>query len=293
MKIGLFILLFNFIPRGSGIEPRIVGGQIVDIANYPYMVSVQRISHKYLYHTCGGSIIRSDVVLTAAHCLTELSGIIYKKFRPKELKVFAGMTHLTNQSKHQGRAIKTVIVHSWYIPLMFLNDIGILRLKKPFDLDRTVQLVRLAPQDMFAKKPPWKYFKNDSCTIAGWGVLYYGSKFATDELRAVTLPIINNDRCEILLQRIGLLSTLVESQMCTMKTGKDACQGDSGGPLVCNGTQIGIVSYGKDCGKKNMPNVWTRVDKMGMWINKHMKSSSSRLYNRVISIWLWLHLTRN
>lgn len=47
-------------PRLDG---RIVGGNPIDIREAPYQVSLQRGSH-----FCGGSLIGSEWVLTAAHC---------------------------------------------------------------------------------------------------------------------------------------------------------------------------------------------------------------------------------
>lgn len=47
-------------PRLDG---RIVGGYEVDIADFPYQVSLQRGGH-----FCGGSIIGEKWIITAAHC---------------------------------------------------------------------------------------------------------------------------------------------------------------------------------------------------------------------------------
>lgn len=47
-------------------DERIVGGRPTEIQYRPYEVSIQ-----YLYfdlHVCGGSIIKENAILTAAHC---------------------------------------------------------------------------------------------------------------------------------------------------------------------------------------------------------------------------------
>lgn len=44
---------------------RIVGGHEIDIRKAPYQVSVQFSGG----HLCGGSIIRNNKILTAAHCI--------------------------------------------------------------------------------------------------------------------------------------------------------------------------------------------------------------------------------
>lgn len=52
-------------------------------------------------------------------------------------------------------------------------------------------------------------------------------------------------------------------------------QGDSGGPLQIISfdyagmyTQIGITSFGKFCGDKNAPGVYTKVSKYTSWIEE-------------------------
>lgn len=52
-------------------------------------------------------------------------------------------------------------------------------------------------------------------------------------------------------------------------------QGDSGGPLqiknpnyLCMHLQIGVTSFGKFCGKKNLPGVYTKVSNYISWIEE-------------------------
>lgn len=51
----------------SQIGGRIVGGQIIDISQAPYQVSIKGRFNGF--HFCGGSIISLKHILSAAHCL--------------------------------------------------------------------------------------------------------------------------------------------------------------------------------------------------------------------------------
>ena len=48
---------------------RIINGQAADVAAYPFLVSIRQFEDGFFAH-CGGSVLRPNVVLTAAHCVT-------------------------------------------------------------------------------------------------------------------------------------------------------------------------------------------------------------------------------
>lgn len=62
---------------------RIVGGFEIDITSAPWQVSLQSTNRR---HFCGGSIISSKFILTAAHCTT--SELV--KSDPKRVKIKSG-----------------------------------------------------------------------------------------------------------------------------------------------------------------------------------------------------------
>ena len=60
-------------------------------------------------------------------------------------------------------------------------------------------------------------------------------------------------------------------------------QGDGGGPLVCEKDgqwyQVGIVSFGIGCGRRNVPGVYTKVEDYEEWIEQTILTAK-RKFNR-------------
>ncbi|KAL6259697.1 anionic trypsin [Pogonomyrmex barbatus] len=77
-----------------------------------------------------------------------------------------------------------------------------------------------------------------------------------------------------------MLNVHKEKQLCAglPEGGRDACQGDSGGPLLCNGTQVGIVSWGEGCARPNSPGVYSRVDFYLEWLNETIVQNRAPKY---------------
>ena len=88
---------------------RIINGQPAKISERPFQVSLITRMHNGARAWCGGSLIRPDWVLTAAHCLTNNSG---KKYIQSE--VFAGTDNLRTGYKSQIVKASSMFVHpSW------------------------------------------------------------------------------------------------------------------------------------------------------------------------------------
>ncbi|XP_044761124.1 phenoloxidase-activating factor 2-like isoform X2 [Coccinella septempunctata] len=239
---------------------------------FPWQVALLRTNYDKSIHghqcICGGSLIRPNVVLTAAHCLTIL--------QPSEITVRAGEwdTQTTKERiPFQERlAIKT-ITHEKYGDGA-INDIGIVVLNEPFTKVKSIGLVCLPKANQ----------KVDSqhCIASGWGKNNFGREGAYSViLKKIELPIVSNDKCQNLLRktRLGPLFKLHNSFTCAGgEAGKDTCTGDGGSPLVCPDQdnprryiQSGIVSWGVGCGQKDVPGVYTDVVKMINWVERKLR----------------------
>jgi len=100
---------------------RVVGGEEASKGSWGWVVS---LSIKDGINLCGGSIISSLWIITAAHCLENIS--------PSDLMVYAGSN--TVWSGTQNRSVSQIIVHSEYDSDTFVYDIGLLKLTTPLDM---------------------------------------------------------------------------------------------------------------------------------------------------------------
>jgi Trypsin len=97
---------------------RIVGGEAARTATWSWAVSIS-IGNSL----CGGSILSSSWVITAAHCVNGQSA--------SKITVYAGSnTRFSGQS----RAVSKIIVHSNYNSGTHVNDIALLQLTTSFSM---------------------------------------------------------------------------------------------------------------------------------------------------------------
>ncbi|XP_076466712.1 trypsin-3-like [Babylonia areolata] len=232
---------------------RIVGGIHADRGEYPWQVSVRYQGD----HICGGTLIDSQHVLTAAHCFEDLSDYVHF------WSVAVGVTDIGYVTRSHVRTAAKVTTHASYRSSPSANDIALIRLSKPLDLSGPNVKAACLPTsgDRVAGR---------MCTVTGWGKTSASEQNDGDVyLREVDLPVISNALCNYYLGDSEVTST----QLCAgfEEGGKDACTGDSGGPLVCekDGVWIvvGVVSWGYGCAERYTPGVYTRVSRYLDWIH--------------------------
>merc|ERR1719242_2667750 len=231
---------------------RIVGGEAA-----PSMIPWQVAMLSGSFQFCGGTVLDSCTILTAAHCGINTGHSIR-----------AGS--LDKTSGGQVRGISEVISNTDlpYNSQTTNNDWLIAKLDSPLTLGGDVQAACL---------PSASYLPADStedrCFTSGWGTLSSGGS-ATDNLQYVRVPAVTNSACNA-----AYGGSITDSMLCAGFTGvggKDACQGDSGGPYVCNdnGNAViaGVVSWGIGCALPQYPGVYARVTTVLDWIQSNMGS---------------------
>ncbi|KAF2881277.1 hypothetical protein ILUMI_24896 [Ignelater luminosus] len=244
---------------------RIIGGKPVPITDFPYIVSLQQRNT----HACGGTYVKSTWILSAAHCMV-LDSIDSPLKNPSEFTAIMGSAAIAGEKEGlramQVRRVVMMYPHEDYTRAIALNDIGLVKIEKPFEMGPGVGFVPL-PNDAYDGE-----YRREICTVVGWGVTSSekNNSQTSPILLSVDIPRITISQCQMKydVDRIVSFKILCAGED---KGGKDACQGDSGGPLICRGMEIGLVSWGKECGHENQPGVYTRVDYYLDWIQRIMK----------------------
>ncbi|XP_030554493.1 trypsin delta-like [Drosophila novamexicana] len=248
MRISYFFVLFLLFCTMTVLDAyRIVNGHPIDIQEAPWQVSIQ----KYGFHFCGGSIVASQIILTAAHCLVNMD--------VKTLTIRAGSRFW----KKGGQVVKVAKIksHTEYRAKKYLNDIAIMRLATPLKfgpLAQPITLTSSVPRD------------GTGASVSGWGLLKAKSTKRPEILQAVNLRIMDYKKCQN--TNYGRYGYSITRQMiCAALNANDACQGDSGGPLVSKKKLVGIVSWGRGCAAQGFPGVYTNIAYYKKWLKTEIK----------------------
>ncbi|XP_055852069.1 trypsin beta-like [Episyrphus balteatus] len=217
---------------------RIVNGRTASIDQFFWQVSLQQ----YEEHLCGGSIISSKFVLTAAHCTF---GIINRK-QEDTCQIRAGSSNWSFGGIV--KKVKWMKLHPAYDSRTMVYDASLVEVVTDFVWSANIKPVSLCSNLLY---------DNTLVDVSGWGRLDQNNKDLPKQLLAVTLKFLNPTTCAA--PPYTYKSTSVQKSMvCAYAPNQDACQGDSGGPLVCAGQakQVGIVSWGSGCAQTGKPGVY-------------------------------------
>ncbi|KAG6460008.1 trypsin, alkaline C-like [Manduca sexta] len=232
---------------------RIVGGSITTIEQYPNIVALlfswNGIS---FFQECGGTILNSRHVLTAAHCPYYET---VNTCRVRSGSTFAnsgGVVHNLN----------SFLIHPNYNSRTRDYDIAIMRTATTIAFNNAAQPAKIAG-------PNYIVGDNQVVWAAGWGAIWYEGP-GSEQLRHVQVWTVNQATCRSRFAAIDRIIT--DNMLCSGWLdvgGRDQCYGDSGSPLFHNGVVVGVCSWGHECALPRFPGVNVRVSRFANWISSN------------------------
>ena len=256
------------IQSGSGRRPRIVGGSGAVQGQWGFMAFV-------LYYDssgnpefiCSGTVVSSNVVLTAGHCGVDES--TDQPLDPSGYRVVTGAVDWTDTTERQVSDVSQVLVDPNFDSVTLDHDAALLVLSAPVS----------APAI-----PLWasgELAGGTGALIAGWGDAYYGDTNLQTLLQWAPTVVQNTSYCA---QRAPANYDYDSSaELCAIDAPTDdagTCNGDSGGPLLADDTsgtliEIGITSVGPtDCDTES-PDYFTALLPLESWAESAISAAAS------------------
>ena len=272
-----------------GSSPRIVGGEAVGSSSkYPFMTHIYRErSDGTRKHHCGGSLIRNNLILTAAHCAEDASGVMIGRY---------DLSSSTSEKVFETFDISQKITHPLFDDASMDYDFAVLvidglsqyvsfsrlHLSVPnclclhvyiYSPTELLELISKSPIELDNASFNLNGTSVANLTVMGWGTTSFQGSLSGELLEA-PVDFVNNTDCQY-MYRNWAAGEITENMLCASRKNKDACQGDSGGPLIIqtpvssteyNYIQVGIVSFGHGCALDEYPGVYARVSAQYQWI---------------------------
>ncbi|SES65046.1 serine protease [Thalassotalea agarivorans] len=272
-------LTFSTIALPQSVDS-IIDGDLASYHQTPYVVSIQRDNQGQWQHLCAGTLIDDHIVLTAAHCLLDIS--------PESLRVYFGSSDLTKYGLEFSVA-KTKLHKQYNHPEKYNHDIALLYVPHLYGY----QLAELADKDFIDSMEP-----EQRTLLVGWGMTKRNGNASTN-LRETELKYLSYHHCIAFFKQGSPNwralnidpNWLNEKHVCALPKyfgAPQSCYGDSGGPLLAKSggryLQVGLLSFGSPhvpsfgmfgCGLLGEPAVYTRVADYRQWIDRAIASFNS------------------
>jgi len=270
------------------VQPRIVGGSTVNIADYPWQAALvfdeEFGLNDFDGQFCGGVFITDRIIQTAAHCVYDTDPDLPSQnggddpgggdgtdfLDPNDVNVVGGRTDLNDGSagtvgpgELNVQAVYFAGAPTPYTPATLENDLAWIV---------TTGAHGQTNIDIAGPTEATLWDTNSPTRVSGWGNTTQGGS-ASNTLKAAVTPVLSDASMADPAVYGGPPDGFFAASMLGagwFAGGTDACQGDSGGPLIGPSTSpydptvalnrlVGVVSWGIGCARVNRPGVYTRI----------------------------------
>lgn len=249
------LLLVTTVTLSNGLdktpsESRIIGGQTAEDGLAPYQVSLQTIPGS---HLCGGAIIDSEWIITAAHCVTG--------WPPQFIRVAVGSNLYTEPLEIY--YLDRIHLHCNFDQPKYHNDIAVLHVNSTMRWNEKVQPIAL----------PGKMLNtSEALLLTGWGLISLWDPYP-EALQKLNMYQVQRNECSEMLQEFEDINVDVGHVCAYVKRYQGACHGDNGGPLVYNNTLVGVHAWSYPCAD-GYPDIFTNIWYYRDWLRQAMSGNS-------------------
>nr|XP_034825870.1 trypsin-like isoform X1 [Maniola hyperantus] len=250
--------------------------EVATIEDYPFLAAL--LVNNQLW--CGGAIIHSDKILTAAHCLQlQYNNRFFREY-VKMLTVRIGSSNAT--AGGEVYKVTEIIFHPNYKPNTLEFNFAVLRLHKNISYEK--EYIRVAKIDYSTDK---NVPTDSNITFLGWGsVLTSGGLGGQVLLQKLDLPVYDLADCQEVYGR----NLVTRTNFCAgyITLAKNVCNHDAGGPAIMDSRLVGILSFSsKRCDQPDQPAVFSSVGAVYPWLET-LGEKKFTLTNSVIKSPDWI-----